>query len=126
MLSIFGAAILGTDVIVIPLTSLLMEKNPWWPVLIGDAAFVCALATICLTNAEAKYAHLLKADTDDVLDEIEHSWKSKLVQMFHSKIFLILCVSILCNALVSGIPDLLVIYADKRLGWKVSKVRSPL
>ena len=140
-MSIFSAAILGTDVIALPLTSLLMRTSPWRAIFVGNFAFAFGLITICLLgepkrpcvaspHLESESQILAEPDVITIITEPlkgpidirKQIWWKVLSDLVHNRVILVLLFPILCNALVSGIPDLLVIYVEKRLGWSISQV----
>jgi hypothetical protein len=140
-MSIFSAGMLGTDVIALPMASLLMRSSPWLAILIGNLAFALGLLSICFLGEPRRpciIASSLQNESDalseldlvttsnqplnEPLETSKQTWSRNFLDLCRNRVVLILLVPIFCNALVSGIPDLLVIYVEKRLGWSISQV----
>jgi hypothetical protein len=140
-MSILSAIMLGTDVVALPLASLLMKRSPWFPIIIADISFALGIISIRLLGEPPKRSKLpLSAEDENELDVLssadqsstneakprKQTWWNNLADLSRNRIVFLLLIPIFCNALVSGIPDLLVIYVEKRLGWSISQVRYSL
>ncbi|KAI9745833.1 MAG: hypothetical protein M1818_000514 [Claussenomyces sp. TS43310] len=140
---LFNAAILATDIIAIPMTSFLMDRGVWLPIIVGDCALILGLLAILpikepqsskrdhyrlLEPTQSQYnqqpPNYTNEDNSSVKQRVATglaSARKKLNFLWDNKLGLLLLLTIFLSAVANGMPELLIIFVKKRLGWSLSR-----